>query len=124
MGLPNKVSAQLRATPKIDTLNLTATLQISRALITEIFKSDFIEVGAVARSNTSATTLRCFNCGGPHYQKDCIKAKEIICYACGKRWHIARLCAARNYSFAEDESEALRAPVMAPIIAKAQSSQE
>ena len=85
MWLPNKVSAQLRATPKIDTLDLTAILQISRALMTEIFKSDLIEVGAVARSNTSATTLRCFNCGGPHYRKDCIKAKEIICYACGKR---------------------------------------
>ena len=54
MGLPNKVSAQLRATPKIDTLDLTAILQISRALINEIFKSDLIEVGAVARSNTSA----------------------------------------------------------------------
>ena len=83
MGLPNKISAQLRATPKIDTLDLTAILQISRALMTEIFKSDLIEVGAVARTNTNATTLRCFNCGGPHYRKDCIKAKEIICYACG-----------------------------------------
>ena len=79
MGLPNKVSAQLRARPKIDTLDLTAILQISRALMTEIFESDLIEVGAVARSNTNATTLRCFNCGGPHYRKDCIKAKEIIC---------------------------------------------
>ena len=36
MGLSNKVSAQLRATPKIDTLDLTAILQISRALMTEI----------------------------------------------------------------------------------------
>ena len=71
MGLPNKVSAQLRATPKIDTVDLTAILQISRALMTEIFKSNLIEIGAVARSNTSATTLRCFNCGGPHYRKDC-----------------------------------------------------
>ena len=124
MGLPNKVSAQLRATPKIDTLDLTAILQIFRALMTEIFKSDLIEVGAVARSNTSATTLRCFNCEGPHYRKDYIKAKEIICYACGKRGHIARLCAARNYSSAGNKNGALRAPAMAPIIAKAQSSQE
>ena len=59
MGLPNKVSAQLRATPKIDTLDLTAILQISRGLMTEIFKSNLIEVGAVARSNTRATTLNC-----------------------------------------------------------------
>ena len=95
MGLP-KVFAQLRATPKIDTLDLTAILQISGALMTEIFKSDLIEGGAVARSNTGATTLRCFNCEGPHYRKDCIKAREIICYACGKRGHIAQLCAARN----------------------------
>ena len=75
MGLPNKVSAQLRATPKIDTLDLTAILQISRPLMTEIFKSNLIEVGSVVRSNASVTTLRCFNCGGPHYRKDCIKAK-------------------------------------------------
>ena len=92
--------------------------------MTEIFKSDLIEVGAVARSNTSATTLRCFSCGGPHYRKDCIKAKEIICYACRKRGHIARLCAAQNYSSVGNENGALRAPAMAPIIAKAQSSQE
>ena len=124
MVLPNKVSAQLRVTPKIDTLDLTAILQISRALMTEIFKSDLIKVGAVERSNTSATTLRCFNCGGPHYRKDCIKAKEIICYACGKRGHIARLCAARNYNSAGNENGALCAPAMAPVIAKAQSSQE
>ena len=67
MGLPNKVSAQLRAMPKIDMLDLTAILQISRALMTEIFKSNLIKVGTVARSNTSATTLSCFNCGGMHY---------------------------------------------------------
>ena len=92
--------------------------------MTEIFKGNLIEVGAVARSNTSATTLRCFNCGGPHYRKDCINAKEIICYACGKRGHIARLCAAGNCSFAGNKNGALRAPAMAPIIAKSQSSQE
>ena len=124
MGLPNKVSAQLRATPKIDTLDLAAILQISRALMTEIFESDLIEVGAVARSNTNATTLRCYNYGGPHYRKDCIKAKEIICYACGKRGHIARLCAARNYSSAGNKNGALRAPAISSIIAKAQSFQE
>ena len=124
MLLPNKVSAQLRLTPKIDMLDLTAILQISRALMTEIFKSDLIEVGAVARSNTSATTLRCFNCGDPHYRKDCIKAKEIICCAFGKRGHIERLCAVRNYSYVGNKNGALRAPAMAPIIAKAQSSQE
>ena len=119
MGLPNKVSAHLKATPKIDTLDLTAILQISRALVTKIFKSDLIEVGAVARSNTSATTLRCFNCGGPHHRKDCIKAKEIICYACGNRGHIARLCAARNYGSAGNKNGTLRAPAIPSIIAKA-----
>ena len=124
MGLSNKVSAQIRATPKIDTLDLTAILQMSRALMTEIFKNDLIEVGTVVRSSTNATTLRYFNCGGPHYQKDCIKEKEIICYACGKRGHIARLCAARNYSSAANKNGTLGAPAMAPIIAKAQSSQE
>ena len=92
--------------------------------MTEIFKSTLIEVGAVARSNTSATALRFFNGGGPHYRKDCIKAKEIICYACGKREYIARLCAAGNYSSVGNYNGALRAPAMAPIIAKAQSSQE
>ena len=38
-------------------LDLTTILQISRALRTEIFKSDLIHVDAVARSNTSVTTV-------------------------------------------------------------------
>ena len=121
MGLPSKISAQLRATPKIDTLDLTAILQISRALMTEIFKSDLIEVKAVARSNTSVTTLRCFSCGGPHYQKDC---EEILCYACGKRGHIARFYAAQSCSSVANKNGALRAPAITSIITKAQSSQE
>ena len=92
--------------------------------MTEIFKSNLIKVGTVARSNTSATTLRCFNCGGLHYRKDCIKAKEIICYTCGKHGHIAQLCAAQNYSYAGNKNGALCLPAMAPSIAKAQSCQK
>ena len=35
MGLPSRVATQLRATPKIETLDLNAVLQISRALVSE-----------------------------------------------------------------------------------------
>ena len=75
--MPGKVSAQLRPTSKIDTLDLTAILQISRALMTEIFKSDLTEVGEEARSNISVTIVRCFNYGAPHDQKTVLRAPGI-----------------------------------------------
>ena len=52
MGLPSPVAAQLRATPKIDTLELSFVLQIARALMLEIGKDDSFKISeeAVARS--------------------------------------------------------------------------
>ena len=91
MGLPSKVAAQLRATPKIDTLNLSSILQIARALMTEITKSDSLfEVGAVARASRDKG---CFTCGGPHYRKNCPKekAKEVICFSCNKQWPYCKI---------------------------------
>ena len=69
MGLPNKVSAQLRATPKIDMLDLTAILQISKALMTEIFKNDLIKLAQLQEAIQVRLLSDVFNCGGPHYQK-------------------------------------------------------
>jgi len=122
MGLPGKVSAQLRATPKIDTLDLSAVLQISRALMTEVSKGDAFEVVAVSRSrdNKPAAGAGCFVCGGPHYRRNCPKVKQVICFACNKPGHIARNC-----DFTGNGKGVMHAPAMTPEVSKtAQSSHE
>ena len=119
MGLPSKVAAQLRATPKIDTLNLGSILQIARALMTEITKSDSLfEVGAVARASRDKG---CFTCGGPPYRKNCPKekAKEVICFSCNKPGHIARYCNSTGNAHG-----VLPAPAVTPEASTAQSSHE
>ena len=119
MGLPSKVAAQLKATPKIDTLNLSSILQIARAFMTEITKSDSLfEVGAVARASRDKG---CFTCGGPHYRKNCRKekAKEVICFSCNKPGHIARYCNSTG-----NAQGVLPAPAVTPEASTAQSSHE
>ena len=119
MGLPSKVAAQLRATPKIDTLNLSAILQIARALMSEITKRDCLfEVGAVARASRDKG---CFTCGGPHYRKNFPKekAKEVICFSCNKPDHITRYCNSTG-----NAQEVLPAPTVTREASTAQSSHE
>ena len=65
MGLPSTVANQLRATPKIETLDLNAVLQISRALMSEVTRDDSFEVRAFARNCESTPNSCCFICGGP-----------------------------------------------------------
>ena len=48
MGLPRRVAAQLRATPKIETFDLNAVLQISRALMSKASRGDSFEIGGRA----------------------------------------------------------------------------
>ena len=78
MRLSSKVAAQLRATPKIETLDLNAVLQISRALMSEASRSDLFEVGAVARTCESKPNSGCFICGGPHYRRNCPKVRHYL----------------------------------------------
>ena len=92
MGLLSRVAAQLRATPKIETLDLNAVLQISRALIFEASRGDSFEEETVARTYESKPNSGCFICGGPRYRRNCPKVKDIICHACNKPGHVARHC--------------------------------
>ena len=92
MGLPSRVAAQLRATPKIETLDLNAVLQISRVVMSEASKGESFEVGAVARTCESKPSSGCFICGGPHYRRNCLKVKDITFYACNKPGHVAQNC--------------------------------
>ena len=79
IGLPSRVAAQLRTKPKIETLDLNAVFQISRALMSEASRSDSFEVGADARTCESKPNSGCFICGGTHYRRNCPKVKDIIC---------------------------------------------
>ena len=119
MGLPSRVAAQLRATPKIEALDLNAVLQISRALMSEASRSESFEVGAVAQTNESKLNSGCFVCGGPHYRRNCPKVKDIICYACNKPGHVARNCKS-----AGNGKGVLCAPTMTPEGSTAQLFQE
>ena len=92
MGLPSRFAAQLRATSKIETLDLNAVLQISQALMSEASKGESFEVGAVAQTCESKPNYGCFVSEGPHYCRNCPKVKDNICYACNKPGHVARNC--------------------------------
>ena len=119
MGLPSRVAAQLRARPKIETLDLNAVLQISRALMSETSRGESFGVGAVARTFESKPNFGCFVCGGPHYRRNCPKVKDIICYAYNKPGHVVRNCKS-----AGNEKGVLCAPTMTPVGSTAQSFQE
>ena len=122
MGLPKRVSAQIRATPKIDSMTLGEVLTVARALMTnaEQLRS---EVGAVAMPGRTQGRngsiderekdgrLRCFGCGGPHMRKFC-KTNPVACFKCGEIGHIARRC--KNVEASENDTGALRAPAAAP----------
>ena len=53
MGLPGKIAAQLRATPKIETLGVNSVVRVSRALMSDVQSGDSMELGAAARNKES-----------------------------------------------------------------------
>lgn len=115
MGLPETISAQLRATPNIGTLQLEAILQIARALMSNVRADESPHVGAVGLSSSKPlfrkTDLRCYICDGPHYKRNCPKVKSGLCFVCNKSGHIARNC-----NFVGNDKGALPAPTLSPNV--------
>ena len=52
-------------------------------------------LGAVVRRNEAKEgvgRVKCFECGGPYFRRNCPRAKPVICFLCDKSGHIARNC--------------------------------
>lgn len=97
VGLPAEVSKEIRALSKIDSLDLPAILQRTRALVAE--ESNLCMVSTEGRRSvkppfheSKAKQITCFNCGGSHIARFCKAPRKVTCWKCGKNGHISRFC--------------------------------
>ena len=62
--------------------------------------------GKTGKRHTRATA-ECYRCGGKgHYDRECQRAKNVICRDCGRRGHFARMCKTqvKNVNEIDDEN--------------------
>ncbi len=117
-GLPQPVSAQLQATPGIQTMALDEVMVIARALLShqtdprlgvatgcsgaaaaaqssggarwrQKAAAKTVADGAEQGDATTWQPVRCHQCGGPHLRKRC---PLVECFRCGENGHMARDC--------------------------------
>lgn len=117
VGLPQKISRELRATAKVESLGMDAILHKARAYMAEYTEEHVVAVAgeehvvaAVAKRHTESfrntsrqesrpgETTRCYRCNGPHVMKDCPVNKGRRCWNCGNTGHMARDCTAESAS--------------------------
>lgn len=115
VGLPEKISRELRATSKVESLGMDDILHKARSYMAEYTEEHVVAVAreefavsAVAQRSTGTfrnTSLQerrqgersgCFKCNGPHFAKDCPVNRGRKCWNCGNTGHVARDCSAAS----------------------------
>ena len=130
-GLPEAARQTLRASCRVESLQLTQLLSRARAVLTDANYAT--SAGAMAQDPTAAPggasrgpsnrppsvlggPVRCFTCDGPnHLARDCLQRREALqtrrqrvkCFRCGGN-HFARACRGN------EEGEAGSAPASSP----------
>lgn len=116
VGLPEKISRELRATSKEESLGMDDILHKARSYMAEyteehvvaVAREEFAVAAVAQRStgtfrNTSLSSLQerrqgersgCFKCNGPHFANDCPVNRGRRCWNCGNIGHMARDCSA------------------------------
>ena len=104
-GLPKSVSAQIRATARVECMELDSLVRAARTVVSEVTpRTVHVEVAAARVENhrqqdqnkakgsiNTKRELKCFQCGGPHFKQWC---PQIMCHQCGKTGHMSKNCSA------------------------------
>ena len=120
VGLPSRVSRELRATPKVEKMTLSELIERARELMSELNDAHmpvaFPALGGGPPVRNASTTgsgsavrapdggpdthggrsLRCFRCGGPHMKRNCPTKPKFECWTCGQEGHSAKFCSQGN----------------------------
>jgi len=114
VGMPEKISRELRAISKIETLSMEEILVKSRALMSEYVdenrSTEYVAYADPKRTSHSyRPSPKCYRCGGPHLLRFCKvpnyrERNEIVCWKCGIAGHVERNCPENNNSLSNQEN--------------------
>ena len=103
MGFPDSISVELQQIVDVERMRVSDLIGRARVLAANKGSTSHSLglAAAVDRTdppqketvNTSRKPVKCFNCGGPHFVRDCAeKKRQVICFRCGGAGHISSRC--------------------------------